>query len=152
MMITWQQLQQHPRIPLLCAGLCWFLLLISVIQWGSVFVIDRIPTTAPAIPTKSFIQPVDHLPIFGTYRATLQDLPATTLPFTLHGTVVSLDNASQSRALIAAANGLTKVYKIGDNLSDGAIITRITKHTVIINNHGLLEKMALPFHVVTPTQ
>jgi general secretion pathway protein C len=98
------------------------------------------PTTALEKP----LQSTADLHLFGVYATNLSALPATTLQFTLEGTVVFLDTPTQSRALIAAQNAPAKVYKIGDTLPGNATITRITKDYVVLNDNGTLEKLTLP--------
>ena len=94
------------------------------------------------------IYSVANVALFGNYLATASDLPTTTLPLALQGTVVALDNPAQSLALISANNGKTKPYKIGSVLSGNATIMQIEKNNVVINHNGALEKIPLPVQLV----
>ena len=141
-------LQKNPRIPLFLS--CFFALLIFIasIQWISVFFIDRVPTIQRSNTITPAIIDIGNLPLFGRYQATLDDLPVTTLPLLLKGTILILANPKQSLAIISTPDDKTKDYKIGDTLLEATTIQSIEKNVVIINHNGSIEKIPLPIHLL----
>lgn len=140
--------QKNPKIPLFFFGFFVLLIFIAFIQWISVFFIDRIPSIQRNDTITTPIISIGNLPIFGHYHPTVNDLPTTTLPVFLKGTIVILAHPQQSIAIISTPDGKTKDYKIGDKLLGVATIKQVNQDTVIINNDGALEKIPLPIHLL----
>lgn len=142
------KIQKNPKTPLFIS-LFFALLIFSVcIQWISVFFIDYIPAIPKRTTTTTPIISIGNLPIFGHYQQTLDDLPITTLPLLLKGTIVVLNDPQQSLAIISASDRKTKDYKMGDMLPGNAVIKQIDQDTVIIDHNGMLEKILLPIHLL----
>lgn len=151
---TWQtqfnQLRQDHRVPLILTAFFVVLLLVTI---GNTVITLTAHHTRIALTKTQPIEPLANiadLHLFGVYSANLDNLPNTQLQLTLEGTVVSLDVPAQSYAMITSPNQTTKVYKIGDALPGNAIVTRIAKHYIIVNDNGTLEKLALPIETITP--
>ena len=152
-MFNWQTqldtLRQDSRMPLLITAVITVLLLIAIGTSVSDFMDHHHKTIA--LKTKS-IEPIIHiadLHLFGIYDASLNNLPNTQLQLTLEGTMVILGLPSQSRAIITSPGQPTQVYQVGDTLPGNATITRISKHYIVLNDNGTLEKLALPIQTIS---
>ena len=153
-MAEWQtQLRQvcrDQRVPLMLAAL--FALLLFWAAWNFItsFATTHRNITATLSTSKpAHLHNLADLHLLGVYGDNLENLPNTQLQFTLEGTVVVLEIPAQSRALITAPNQPTKVYQVGDTLPGNAIITRIAKHYVVLNDNGTLEKLVLPIKMIS---
>ncbi|WJW75180.1 type II secretion system protein GspC [Thiohalobacter sp. IOR34] len=76
-------------------------------------------------------------------RAAPIDAPETRLKLVLHGVFASTDPA-QARAIIAAPNGSSKIYRVGDTLPGGAELSEIHPDRVILQRGGRYETLRLP--------
>lgn len=91
------------------------------------------------------IQPIPQvgsLHLFGVYQ--MHDasvLPIAQLGLTLQGILYATDSKN-SQAIIAAASGTAKTYKIGDNIN-GATIKQILQTDVILESGGILQRLPL---------
>lgn len=74
-------------------------------------------------------------------EATFSSAPETDLDLTLHGIIVSGEDAG--RAMISSANAPQKRYAIGDAVdgADGAKISRIFADTVLLDRAGVVERL-----------
>lgn len=82
-------------------------------------------------------------PLFGVYAAqSYATLKKTKLDIELVGILYSKDK-KQSQALISMGNNQEKLYFVGNHLSQGATIKKITPLEVIILYNGELERLAL---------
>ena len=80
-------------------------------------------------------------PFFATSPAA-EDLAVTALPFTLHGLRRDIATAGGA-AIIAASDGVQKVYAVGDSLGDGVTLSGVAGDHVILNNGGRQEALWL---------
>lgn len=87
--------------------------------------------------------------LFGIYDASLQNLPETQLQLTLEGTLVNSTANNLSYAIIAAPGQMAKIYKITQIVPGGAVIRRILKDRIILENHGSLGVLRLPVSKTT---
>lgn len=104
------------------------------------------PTTVSPRYQPSAID-LDQLHLFGVYT-TSSAIPQSNLDLKLSGTVAA-ENANDAYALITDQSNNTKVYQIGDTLPGGAILNKIEKDRVIINDAGRSEAIILPKPKIT---
>lgn len=152
-MAQWQttidELRKDQRVPLVIAAVLALLLLWMMWQTISGFIEGRRNLTVnQPVAASEHLQNLADLHLFGVYSTNLESLPTTQLQLVLEGTVVIVDAPTLSRALITAPGAPTKVYKVGDTLPGNATITRIAKQYVVLNDNGMLEKLALPINML----
>lgn len=136
--------RQDARIPLLIAA---FLLLWIIINASQMIntLMDVDVNTPSATHSSSHSAPAPRASqwhLFGRYDSSLH-APQTRLPLVLQGIALA-SSGGHSRALIASSNGPTKVYQVGQSLSDGAIIHKILRDRVLLDDQGHLESLMLP--------
>ncbi len=90
-------------------------------------------------------------PLFGSYIPT--NLSTTGIKQSmLNAQVMGImfaDNEKDSQVIIRLDGGEEHSYFIGDALPSGAIIKRITKKSIIVLHHGVLESLSLPDNKLT---
>lgn len=141
------------RPPLIAVLLFALLLIYSLWQCIDFFINQHsvlpVSENAPVniiLPTLAIAD--QHL--FGAYNEDFDVLPRTSLPLNLQGIALSLTDPNASRALIAAADQVTHVYKVGD-LVAGVTIQQIFRDRVILRDHGRLESLSLPVPKIAGT-
>ncbi|MDP0588563.1 MAG: type II secretion system protein N [Candidatus Endonucleobacter bathymodioli] len=152
--IKWAK--KHKR-PLITVALCSTMLVMLGAQLYRIYdEIDRrgnIPvldgTASSSISSEKKLKPSDFQLLFGFNErndipnATI-DIPKTKLNLTLHGSLANLQqDKSESSAIIQGSNQ-EKLYRIGDNLPGGAILTEVHADHVILKRNGQLEILAFP--------
>jgi hypothetical protein len=85
---------------------------------------------------------------FGDYFASGKQLPITTLPLLLEGVGMQVLAKGEAKvsgwAIIANRTGSgAKVYKVGDQVTGGALLTKVNKDEVVIKNSGRLERLVM---------
>lgn len=100
-----------------------------------------------SITTTKIERPADitKLHLFGIFDASTQALPQTQLQLSLQGTVITANSNQLSYAIISSPTTSAKIYKVGDRVPGNAVIRRILKNQVILDDHGTLESLHLPF-------
>lgn len=103
---------------------------------------------APVVTVHNVIYSTAPGKIFGDYFAAGQQFPITTLPLLLQGVGMpaSAPNAPSAYgwAIISNKNGgAALVYKVGDQLAGGALLTKVSKDEVVIKNSGRLERLVM---------
>ena len=82
--------------------------------------------------------------LFGPFADNnLHNIGTSLLKIGLVGLVFS-NNAQESEVIVHTASGRDRVYRIGDEISSGVHIEKITKNGMIINRDGHLESILLP--------
>ncbi len=76
--------------------------------------------------------------------ATVGELPISSLPYKLVGTILS-HNTKYSAAILEAGAKEQNLYRINDSLLKGAFITQINRYEVIVSNNGRLERIPINF-------
>lgn len=146
------QLRKHRLTPLIITVI--FLLAILLTGW-QIFESFQPPKTKPQAPLiKGPITTphVANLHLMGVYDVASADIPVTQLQLTLQGTVVFLDDPTQSRALILSPGQPTKVYKVGDFVPGNAKVEKIDPHSIVLNDNGQLQKLRMPIQVLPHIQ
>ena len=144
-----EQLKNDSRTPIFLTAILALFILLTVWNTISVFMIKTPAATKIIAPHQQTLQSIAKLHLMGVYGGSLNALPNTQLHLTLEGTVVFTAVPAESRAMIATPNQPTQVYKVGDIIAGNATITRISKHYVVLNDHGTLQKLPLPMYALT---
>lgn len=152
---NFEKFYKDERVPIIIGGFIIFLILLGLYQVG-VSINEAFQKMAKQPDYRVRIQKVSDISkfhLFGVFEDSLRDLPETRLQLILEGTVVNTDNSQLSYAIISSPNEPTKIYKIGQTLPGGAILRRILKDQVIIDDDGSLESLRLPLPpLITPTE
>ncbi len=90
-------------------------------------------------------------PLFGRYKENIFNLPLSSLPYSLVGITLELNNPHQSRALLMQPNQAVSVYKVGDVLQKNVKIQYIFKDFIVINHDKRLERINLPLPKINST-
>ena len=147
-----EKLKNDSRTPILLTAILALCILLILWNTVSIFMV-KTPTVAKiTTPHQQILPSVAKLHLMGIYGGSLSALPNTQLHLTLEGTVVFTDTPTESRAMITAPNQPTEVYKVGDMIAGGATITRISKHYVVLDDNGTLQKLPLPLETFLNTQ
>ena len=88
--------------------------------------------------------PNDHL--FGSSFTNTGETPITALQLRVTG-IVKITTEGQplsSKAYLSISGKPSNVFQVGDSIGYGVTIYAITQDTVILENHGHLEKLPLP--------
>ncbi len=139
------------RIPLALIALMGFLLIVYLYGVAKDF---RVASPSVLQPQTQYVQPltsIGPLHLFGMYDDNLADLPPTQLALSLEGVLLSVSSQSQSFAIISVPNQPAKVYKIGDALPGGAVLSKILKNQVVIRYQGMLQSLKLPADQLFPS-
>lgn len=72
------------------------------------------------------------------------ELPVSTLPFKLMGTIIS-HNAKECAAILESAAKEQNIYHADDALAQGTFITKINRFELIISNNGHPERIPIYF-------
>ena len=83
---------------------------------------------------------------FGTYvpiDVTTADVKATMLDLKIVGIMFATKD-SASQIIIQTAGGAQKTYNIGDTVTEGVIVRKITSEGALLAHHGSLESLTLP--------
>lgn len=108
----------------------------------------------PSMDIKSNLHLQENSPLFktalfGTYLPNdMATIKQSMLDVKLVGLMVA-NNEQESQVIIQTANGLDKVYLVGDRLPGGAIIKRIHDTGIVILYKGALESLTLPKNELT---
>ncbi|MGE0080924.1 MAG: type II secretion system protein GspC [Thiohalomonadaceae bacterium] len=93
------------------------------------------------------LAPVADLSLFGRVEAVVAggpvDAPETRLNLTLRG-VLATGAQPFARAIISAAGGEERSYRVGDNLPGGATLDQVLADRVILQRAGRFEALYLP--------
>lgn len=99
---------------------------------------------------------LQFLPVFGTPPAPekiqqeqTQQLPETRLELKLKGTFTNSQQEKAS-AIIAAPNGKSRLFFVGDPIVEGTSLARVDKGVVVLSSNGNFEVLRLPR--MTPEQ
>ena len=139
-----EQYRHDERIPLALIGLCGLFFIIYVINWISDFHITS-PQSSPVVMTQ--IPPISSISqwhVFGIYNDNFQNLPETSLALTLEGVMLDLNNARHSYVIVSSPSTPATVYKVGDVLPGGALLSKILQQQIIINAQGTAQSLSLP--------
>lgn len=71
------------------------------------------------------------------------NVKATMLDLKIVGILFSSKNAT-SQVIIQTSGGAQKTYFVGDTVTKGVVIRKITPEGVLLAHHGLLESLSLP--------
>lgn len=142
--------QQH-RLILLGASLvitCAFLGY-TLITWYDDWQLSHAPLPTYHLPKQTdkaaLIEMLPEQHLFGQGLTPMGEMPISNLQLRVMGISKGMnENSATSQALIAIADGASKVYKIGDSLPDGVKIYAIAADAVVLENDGRLEKLPLP--------
>ncbi|MDD7805229.1 MAG: type II secretion system protein N [Endozoicomonas sp. (ex Botrylloides leachii)] len=104
-------------------------------------------TTAKVIFEKN-LNINDYQLLFGSNNFTKtiikqKDIPTTRLNLTLHGSLVSLLQTTESSAIIQS-NNQDKVYQIGDKLPGGGVLVEVHSDHIVLKINNQLEKLSFP--------
>jgi general secretion pathway protein C len=107
------------------------------------------PFKAPQMADRSLLARFD--PFFPARAGASEGLPVTALPFTLHG--VRADSATgRGSAIIAAGDGMQKVYSVGDVVADGVTLAAIAGDHVVLDRAGTREALWIDSGGEAPVQ
>ena len=96
------------------------------------------PFKAPQLADRSLLARFD--PFFPARADSGEGLPVTALPFTLHG--VRADSATgRGSAIIAAGDGMQKVFSVGETIADGVTLAAIAADHVVLDRAGTREAL-----------
>lgn len=94
--------------------------------------------SAPAIP----VPKIASLHLFGAYQThDAATLPIAQLGLTVQG-IFYAEQASAAQAIIATANNIAKLYKVGDSIN-GATIKQILPTDIVLETGGQLQRLPL---------
>ncbi|MDP0563049.1 MAG: type II secretion system protein N [Candidatus Endonucleobacter sp. (ex Gigantidas childressi)] len=143
--------------PLITAALCSTMLVMlgtqlyrihdEVDRRGSISALDG--TASSSISSEKKLNPGDFQLLFGSNERndslrTPIEIPKTKLNLTLHGSLADLQqDKSESSAIIQGSNQ-EKLYRIGDNLPGGAILTEVNADHVVLKRNGQFEILSFP--------
>lgn len=140
----------HPGHAILAA----LFLAAAVLGWRALSValapLPAPPSFAPpALADRGLLSRVD--PFFPAATRSDENLPVTSLPFSLHG--VRADTATgRGSAIIATADGLQQVYGVGDTLADGVTLAAIAADHVVLERGAAREALWLDSAGAQPVQ
>lgn len=98
------------------------------------------PFSAPLMADRGLLARLD--PFFPVRADPAGSLPVTALPISLHG--VRADSATgRGSAIIASADGVQKVYSVGETLADGVTLAAIAADHVVVDRGGTREALWL---------
>ncbi len=72
-----------------------------------------------------------------------RNAPATTLKFTLRGTL-ALPDPAQGIAMVADEHGAENAYKVGEDIADRAKLTEVYTDHIVLTHEGVPETLTLP--------
>ncbi|VAX09536.1 hypothetical protein MNBD_GAMMA26-324 [hydrothermal vent metagenome] len=72
------------------------------------------------------------------------EAPETPLELTLQGTLLGKSTTNESWAIISTPDSKQKMYKIGDEISGGAVLYAVEAFQVILTRNGRHESLSLP--------
>lgn len=101
-----------------------------------------ITSVTPAAKASPYINALPSWHLFGIADGNAAALPKTRLSLSLEGVLLSQD-PGHSTAIIAVGGGAGKVYKIGDKLPGGAVLSAVSKASVVLENMGRMESLPL---------
>ncbi len=148
----WNQIialvRKHQYTPLVVTIIFSIAVLIST--WSLISNFLTVPTQPVVRPVKIHapLASISKLHLMGIYDEKTADIPATQLQLTLQGTVIDVNDSTQSRALIYSPGQPTKVYKVGDLVPGNAKIEKINRQFIILNDNGELQKLSLPLQIL----
>ena len=142
--------QQATFMSVIClAMLTGVTLLYALWQWVDDW--RLIHQALPSLPDIKTIQAInlENIPtahLFGQSPAKITEVPISSLHLQVTGIVKIEDSADDkaSKVYLSISGQPSKIYRIGDSVSDGVKIDSITADTVILENNGRFEK--LPLH------
>lgn len=125
---------------LLAAMLC----ALAVIGWRAVGVLRAPahvapPFTGPQLADEALLSRTD--PFFPD-TSTADNLPVTSLPLSLHGVRSDLATGRGS-AIIAASDGVQKLFAVGESVASGVTLAAIAADHVILDRGGARETLWL---------
>lgn len=130
------------------AGLAAILVLLLFIAlplintWLTIRTTHRTVTPAPPL-TFASIQNIPGWHLFGK-ASDEKNIPLTTLNLQLLGIFYQPDQ-SAGAVIISDAGQPGKLYKVGDNIPQGASLVKILRYSILLNNNGRVERLLLPF-------
>ncbi len=106
-----------------------------------------VAATAPATTSKPPVS-IAKWHLFGNAEGPLasqlaRNAPATTLKLTLRGTL-SLPDPKQGIAMIADDHGAESAYKVGEEITDRAVLAEVYADHVVLSHEGVSETLNLP--------
>lgn len=134
----------------ICIALCALIaitLLFSIWEWRHDWVLAHLEPPTPTPRPDESANLIAALPgqhLFGQALTTEMPLSSLQLRVTGISKVEDGENAQLSRAYISFSGQPSKIYKIGDNITDGVKVYAITNDAVIVEHQGRLEKIPLP--------
>lgn len=155
-MPTWQnyieKYRTDHRVPMVVAIFFAAGLLIALWQFIHDFSHHVIKSANIVMRPTPSLPNIADLHLFGIYNESTTDLPITQLQLSLVGTIVMMHAPNESRALIAAPSGPTKVYQVGSTVPGNATVSHIEKNYVVLNSNGGLQKLMLPIEKLSPEE
>ncbi|HBI21479.1 MAG TPA: general secretion pathway protein GspC [Legionella sp.] len=143
----------RPIVPrILCCSLMVLMLWQVVTAVSSMLSLNQSTPTGRQLPIKTTIShpAVSSAglikPFFGSYiPSNINDagVKASVLNVEVVGILFSNQKAD-SQVILKMANGQVQTFRVGDTLSGGALIQRITPEGVLIERMGALESISLP--------
>jgi general secretion pathway protein C len=141
------EIQKYLNKPIVPLALGILVLLLAILKIAftikAIYAVEKPSVSIQPIIEKK--QVVDNKPVttplFGEFvpnylKAT--DVKESTLNLQVVGVLYS-PNEKIAQVIIRTASGVEHTYKIGDTLSGGAVIKRITPDGVLVNHDGVLE-------------
>lgn len=143
------EFRRNLRIPQIVAIVLGILLLYEAAALGVTFVhflrdFTKAKVSFPSLSVPEKTSQISELHLMGVYNQALGNLPETQLQLVLQGTEVSLNEADDSRAIIAGPNSPAKSYGLRQALPGGAIVHQILPDRIILNHNGVLEELRMP--------
>jgi type II secretory pathway component PulC len=142
------------RVTLVLCGILGVLVCLTVIymlqQWHNDWRLAhqeliKTANTSPQKAKENLLAAIPSEHVFGQSFSETGSAPITNLQLRVTGimSVTPEENGSLSKAYISMAGQSSKIYRTGDSLPYGVKIYAITPDTVILENEGHLEKLAL---------
>ena len=134
-----------PKAPKTIAAILMIVILYIIVSSVHFWHSNTVTTTLPSDTTTS-IKPISlaDLHLFGRYSESISNLPLTSLPLVLKGTEASTTDDQTGSALIASqGSNKTKAYSVGQTVPGNAVIKRILKQSVVLDNNGHLEQLRM---------
>jgi general secretion pathway protein C len=140
--------QQDNRIPLALMALMGLFLIVYLYDLVTDFNIEQ-PLPMPASSHIEPIAQIGQLHVFGIYNDDLQNLPETQLQLTLQGVMLSVQDQTQSYAIISSPSVPAKAYKVGSTIPGDATLKKVMKDEIVISYQGVLQSLKLPVDQLT---
>ncbi len=137
--------------PIFCLVFALFVVMQVSLGIKNYLTVTTQPLTKPGIKLKEGATPDEknvglNAPLFGDYvpnNLSEGDVKRSILNVTVVGIMLA-SQESLSQVIIRSANGREQSFRVGDALSSGVVIKRITSDGVLVNRNGELESLTFP--------